>query len=138
MKSTNLVFVLKNIDWIYIKSTDPVFFFFFFFFEKHRLDLYGKHWSVFCFEKYRSNLYENHRFGFFLFWKSNLYEKHVFHKHQQIAICRATVELRGWNNSSSSIDTSCRALMNLHFSAWILDRLAWIQHLIFKQSFLKY
>ena len=77
MKSTNLVFVLKNIDWIYIKSTDPVFFFFFFL-EKHRLDLYGKHRSVFCFEKYRSNLYENHRFGFFCFEKHrlDLYEKH--------------------------------------------------------------
>ena len=63
---------------------------------------------------------------------------YVFYKPRQIAICQAVVKLQGRNSSSSSINTSCRDLINLHLSAWILDRLAWLQHLILKQSFLKY
>ena len=47
MESTDLFFVLKNIDQIYMKIIDLVFFCF----EKHRLDLYEKHGSSFCLEK---------------------------------------------------------------------------------------
>ena len=80
MKSTNLVFVLKNIDWIYIKSTDPVLFFLknidwiymestdLFFVLKNIDQIYMKIIDLvfFCFEKHRLDLYEKHGSSFCL------------------------------------------------------------------------
>ena len=49
--------------------------------------------------------------------EENRTENFVYPKPRQIAICRAAIEPWGWNSSSSSIDTSCRALKTDIFSA---------------------
>ena len=60
MKSTDLVFDLKNMDWIYMKSTNL------FFVLKNIGWIYmQRHRSGFCFEKHRLDFYEKTQIWFF-------------------------------------------------------------------------